>query len=92
MPDSSKTSGLFVRITDDSHKSIEQIIEKSPTIADLKSRGYSIDKSVIARFGLAYVCNNLSVMGNNPEMLLAASKAESTHGYLVVAQKRECKK
>jgi len=82
------TTGIFIRVTDGTNKSVEKIIEKSILIKNLKTKGYSIDKSVLARFALLYISANIKLLSTNPDMLIAASKAESTEELMLYAEKR----
>ena len=82
------TTGIFIRVTDETNKSVERIIEKSSTIKILKAKGHSIDKSVLARFALLYVTKNLKLLETNPDLLIAASKAESTEELMSISAMR----
>ena len=84
----SNTTGIFIRVTDKTNKSLEKIIEKSTLIKNLKAKGYSIDKSVLARFGLLYITGNIKLLSTNSDLLVAASKAESTEELMAYAEKR----
>jgi len=79
----SKSSGIFIRVTDDFNKSIDKIITKSSVVSDLIGKGYDVDKSVIGRFGYILVCQNLGLLAKNPELLLAASKSVASEELLV---------
>ncbi len=81
------TTGIFIRVTDKTNKSLDRFIDASPDITDLKSKGYSIDKSVLARFGLLYVTQNISLLSSNTDLLIAASKPESTEELMLIAEK-----
>ena len=82
-----KSSGIFIRVTDDFNKSIDKIITKSSVVSDLIGKGYDVDKSVIGRFGYILVCKNLDLLGKNPELLLAASKSVASEELLVSIEK-----
>lgn len=82
------TTGIFIRVTDETNKSVERIIAKSQTIKILKSKGHSIDKSVLARFALLYVAQNIKLLSTKTDLLVAASKAESTEDLMSYAAKR----
>ena len=82
------TTGIFIRVTDETNKSFETIIENSELIKNLKAKGYSIDKSVLARFALLYVTQNIRLLSTNTDLLIAASKAESTEELMLIAEKR----
>ncbi len=84
----SNTTGIFIRVTDETNKSLEKIIKKSTHITHLKAKGYSIDKSVLARFALLYIVRNIKLLSTNPDLLIAASKAESTEELMTYAEKR----
>ena len=83
----SNTTGIFIRVTDETNKSLERFIDASPDITDLKAKGYSIDKSVLARFALLYVTQNISLLSSNTSLLIAASKPESTEELILIAEK-----
>lgn len=78
-----KSSGIFIRVTDDFNKSIDKIITKSSVVSDLIAKGYDVDKSVIGRFGYLLICQNLELLAKNPELLLAASKSVASEELLV---------
>ena len=82
------TTGIFIRVTDETNKSFETIIDNSSIIKNLKTKGYSIDKSVLTRFGLLYVVQNLKLLSTNTDLLLAASKADSTEELMLYSAKR----
>ena len=84
----SNTTGIFIRVTDNTNKSIDNIIESSTIINELKSKGYSIDKSVLARFALLFVTQNLKLLSSNTDLLIAASKAESTEELMTLTENR----
>ena len=86
-----KSSGIFIRVTDDFNKSIDKIITKSSVVSDLIGKGYDVDKSVIGRFGYILVCQNLELLGKNPQLLLAASKSIAA-GELLIKIERGIKK
>ena len=83
----SNTTGIFIRVTDNTNKSVDRIIEKSPIIKDLKAKGYSIDKSVLARFAVLYIVQNPKLLSTKPDLLIAASKAEATEELMLIAEK-----
>ncbi len=83
----SNTAGIFIRVTDGTNKSLERIIEKSTHITHLKAKGHSIDKSVLARFGMLYITANIKLLTTNRDLLVAASKAESTEELMIQAEK-----
>ena len=85
---SSDTVGVFIRVTDETNKCIDRIIEKSSIIKDCKSKGHSIDRSVLARFGLLYLAQNLNLLVSKTDLLLAASKAVSTQELFLNAEER----
>lgn len=75
---SSDNAGIFIRVKDNFNKTIDNLILESPIVAELKAKGYDIDKSVIGRFGFLFVCKNFDILGENLDLLLAASKIESS--------------
>lgn len=84
----SNTTGIFIRVTDETNKSLERIIEKSSIIKNLRTKGYSIDKSVLARFAFLYVTQNIKLLSTKHDLLIAASKADSTEELMLYAEKR----
>lgn len=79
----SKSSGIFIRVTDDFNKTIDKLILKSPVVAELKAKGYDIDKSVIGRFGYLLATKNFDILGENLDLLLAASKTQACEDLIV---------
>ena len=73
-----ESSGIFIRVTEDYNKTLTKLILKSPAVAELKTKGYDIDKSVIGRFGFLFVCKNFDILGENLDLLLAASKTQAS--------------
>jgi len=51
--------------------------------SELKGKGYDIDKSVLGRFGYLLVCQNMELLAKNPDLLLAASKPESSEDLMI---------
>lgn len=82
-----ESSGIFIRVTEDYNKTIAKLILKSPAVAELKAKGYDIDKSVIGRFGFLLVCKNFDILGENLDLLLAASKTQASEDLLAVFSK-----
>jgi len=81
-----KTCGIFVRVGEKFNDYFENMIKESTVPIELKTKGYSIDKSVIARFGILYICKNFEVLQKNPEILIAASKCKSSEDLLLSLQ------
>ena len=86
-----KSSGIFIRITDEYNKTLDKLILKSPVVAELKTKGYDIDKSVIGRFGFLLTCKNFDILGEHLDLLLAASKIAASEDLLTIFAK-EAKK
>lgn len=84
---SSKKTNLVVTVTEDFLKSIDEILEKSCIASDLKKKGYVIDRSVVGRFGTLLVCQNMELLSKNPDLLLAASKIESSEESILTIEK-----
>ncbi len=82
-----KSSGIFIRVTEDYNKTLNKLISKSSVVAELKAKGYDIDKSVIGRFGYLLTCKNFNILGEHLDLLLAASKAEPSEDLLAVLAK-----
>jgi len=78
LKDSSKNVGVFIRVTDEFNKSVDLILKKSLVISELKAKGYNIDKSVLGRFAYLLVCEHLELLAKNPNLLLSASKIDSS--------------
>jgi len=81
------TKGIFIRVTEDYNKTLDKLILKSPVVAELKTKGYDIDKSVIGRFGYLLACKNFDILGEHLDLLLAASKTEASEDLLTVIAK-----
>jgi len=64
------------------------MISNSAVISELKKQGYSIDKSVLSRFGDLLVCQNLELLAKNPDLLLASQKIEASEKMLLSIEKR----
>lgn len=86
-----KSSGIFIRVTDDFNKTLDKILSKSFAVAELKAKGYDIDKSVLGRFGYLLACKNFDILGEHLDILLAASKSESSED-LLKSIRKEMKK
>ena len=56
-------------------------------VSNLRKRGNVIDRSVLGRFGYLLVCQNLELLSKNPNLLLAASKIESTEDIIKTIEK-----
>ena len=82
-----KSSGIFIRVTEDYNKTLDKLILKSPVVAELKTKGYDIDKSVIGRFGFLLTCKNFDILGEHLDLLLAASKTQASEDLLTVFAK-----
>jgi len=46
-----------------------------------------IDKSVLGRFGFLFVSQHMELLTKNPDLLLAASKAESSEDLMCTIEK-----
>jgi len=55
--------------------------------SNLRKKGNVIDRSVLGRFGYLLVCQNMELLSKNPNLLLAASKIESTEDIIKTIQK-----
>ena len=83
-----KSSAIFIRVTEDYNKILDKLILKSPVVAELKTKGYDIDKSVIGRFAFLFVCKNFDILGVHLDLLLAASKIEASEDLLTLFTKK----
>jgi len=79
-------------VTRNFNDSLNRIIEKSEEIINLKAKGHSVDKSVLGRFGDLLVCQNLGLLTKHPDLLLAASKIESSEKMILRIENGESKK
>ena len=53
----------------------------------MKSKGYSLDKTVLGRFGYLLVCNDLELLSKNPNLLLASLTIEASEEKILEIQK-----
>ena len=88
---SSKNTGLFIRVTGKFNDSLDRITSKSLVASELRSKGYNIDKSVLSRFGILLVSRNMTLLSKNPDLLLAASKIESSEETILKIEKEVLK-
>jgi len=82
-----KSSGIFIRVTEDFNKSLDKILKHSVLVAELKAKGYDIDKSVLGRFGYLYLAKHLELLAKNPDILLAASKSDASKDLIISIEK-----
>ena len=84
----SKNTSIIIQVTEDFNDSLNRMIANSGIISELKKQGYSIDKSVLGRFGILLVCQNLELLSKNPDLLLASQKIEASEKMLLSIEKR----
>lgn len=88
----SKNTSIIIQVTEKFNDSLNRMIANSGIISELKKQGYSIDKSVLGRFGNLLVCQNLQLLAKNPDLLLASQKIEASEKVLLSIEKELKKK